>query len=130
MKLKITVDETVYEVDVEVLEDAPAAMSGGGYAAAAVRASSAGAVKVPSTAPKIAAENLEEGKVARSPVHGLVVKVIAKVGQSIQPNDTLIVLEAMKMESAVTAPAAGTVKEIRVKTGDKVETGQVLVVLE
>lgn len=127
MKLKITIDETVYEVDVEVLEDAPAAPSG--YAAAAVRAASAGAVKPPPAAPR-AVENLDEAKVARSPVHGLVVKVIAKVGQSIQPNDTLLVLEAMKMESAVTAPAAGVVKELRVKAGDKVETGQVLVVLE
>lgn len=128
MKLKITIDETVYEVDVDVLEDSPAA-SAGGYAAAAVRAASAGAVKPPPVAPK-AVENLEEAKVARSPVHGLVVKIVAKVGQSIQANDTLMVLEAMKMESAVTASAGGVVKEIRVKTGDKVETGQVLVVLE
>ena len=128
MKLKITLDETVYEVDVEVLEDSPAPV--GGYAAAAVRAASAGAVKPPPVAPKAAAENLDEAKVARSPVHGLVVKVVAKAGQAIQPNDTLMVLEAMKMESAVTASAAGVVREIRVKAGDKVETGQVLAVLE
>ncbi len=127
MKLKITIDETVYEVDVDVLEDSP--LPPGGYAAAAVRASSAGAVKPPPAPPK-AVENLEEARIARSPVHGMVVKVAVHAGEAIQAGDTLLVLEAMKMESAVTADVAGTVQEVRVKAGDKVETGQILVVLE
>ena len=130
MKLKITIDETVYEVEVDVLEDSPAPVAAGGYAAAAARAGSAGAVKPPPAAPKASGEHLDEAKVARSPVHGMVVKVAVRTGQAIQAGDTLMVLEAMKMESAVAAPAQGTVKEVRVKAGDKVETGQVLVVLE
>ena len=54
----------------------------------------------------------------------------AQVGQQIQPDDLLLVVEAMKMETNVTAPLAGTVKNIRVKPGDAVKVGQVLVEFE
>jgi len=93
------------------------------------RASAAGAVKPPPAAPQPVVEDLDGAKVARSPVRGMVVKLAVHEGEAIQEGDTLVVLEAMKMESAVAAPIAGTVQEIRVKVGDKVENGQVLVVL-
>ena len=53
-----------------------------------------------------------------------------KPGQQLQPNDLLLVLEAMKMETNVTAPVAGKVKNINVQPGDGVQVNQVLVELE
>ena len=47
---------------------------------------------------------MNEEKVCRSPVSGIVVRVAAQVGQSLQAGDILLVLEAMKMETNITAP--------------------------
>jgi acetyl-CoA carboxylase biotin carboxyl carrier protein len=57
-------------------------------------------------------------------------KIVVREGQQVQADETLMILESMKMEISVTAPRAGTVKEIRVKETDVVKEGQVLVVLE
>jgi acetyl-CoA carboxylase biotin carboxyl carrier protein len=61
---------------------------------------------------------------------GNVWKVEAQPGQSVEVDDTLIILESMKMEIPVTAPVAGTVKEILVKEQDVVKEGQVLAIIE
>ena len=54
-------------------------------------------------------------------------RAVAQAGQTLQKDDVLLVLEAMKMETSVTAPVAGTVAAIKVKPGDSVQSGQVLV---
>ena len=69
----------------------------------------------------------DEGKVCRSPFSGTVSKISAQAGQTIQVNDVLLVLEAMKMETVITAPIAGKVAKINVNVGDAVQQGQVLV---
>ncbi len=61
---------------------------------------------------------------------GNVWKIEAQPGQAVELDDTLIILESMKMEIPVTAPVAGTVKEILVKEQDVVKEGQVLAVIE
>jgi acetyl-CoA carboxylase biotin carboxyl carrier protein len=61
---------------------------------------------------------------------GNVWKVEAQAGQQVDVDDTLIILESMKMEIPVTAPVAGTVKEILVKEQDVVKEGQVLAIIE
>ena len=71
-----------------------------------------------------------EDKVCRSPVAGIVVRVNAQLGQQIQANDPLLVLEAMKMETNITSPVAGKVKAINANVGDGVQVGQVLVEFE
>jgi methylmalonyl-CoA carboxyltransferase small subunit len=73
---------------------------------------------------------VHEDKVCRSPIAGIVVKVTAQPGQSIQTGDTLLVLEAMKMETNITAPVSGKVLKINVGQGDAVQGGQVLVEFE
>jgi propionyl-CoA carboxylase alpha chain len=65
-----------------------------------------------------------------APMPGGVVRVEVAVGDTVEPGRLLVVLEAMKMEHAVTASAAGTVSEVQVSVGDQVETGRVLVVVE
>ena len=72
----------------------------------------------------------DESKVCRSPFSGTVARVSAQIGQTIQVNDVLMVLEAMKMETVITAPVAGKVAKINANVGDAVQQGQVLVELE
>lgn len=126
MKLKITVDHKTYEVDVEVAEDdRPAVGPSHTYNPVAP-------IGLPSVPPRPAAaeSTVAEDKVCRSPVAGVVVRVNAQVGQQIQANDPLLVLEAMKMETNITAPVAGKVKAVNANVGDGVQVGQVLVEFE
>jgi acetyl-CoA/propionyl-CoA carboxylase biotin carboxyl carrier protein len=64
------------------------------------------------------------------PMQGTIVKVVVAVGDEVEVGQTVCVLEAMKMENAVTAEKAGTVKEIRVAAGDSVGPGDVVAVIE
>ncbi|MCA9184041.1 MAG: biotin/lipoyl-containing protein [Pirellulaceae bacterium] len=131
MKLKITVDGQIYEVDVEV--DQPEARQptyvppvGGGGAAPRAASGPSGSAASPAGAGQ--ERVADESKVCRSPISGVVVKVPVQAGQSIQVDDVLLVLEAMKMETVITAPVAGKIAEIRAQVGDSVKNGQVLVV--
>jgi methylmalonyl-CoA carboxyltransferase small subunit len=63
-------------------------------------------------------------------VSGNVVRLAAQVGQSLQAGDILVVLEAMKMETNITAPAAGKIAAVRVAQGDAVQAGQIVVEFE
>ena len=82
----------------------------------------------PAAAPKAAAGGAGSIKVAAS-VPGKVFKVEAKVGQTVNKGDNLIILEAMKMEIPVVAPEAGTIASIDVAPGDAVENGDILATL-
>ena len=129
MKLKITLDNKVYEVEVEAIEPEPEPLPLSGYIM------QPGVARIPAPAPVPSAktaggENVDENKVCRSPINGIVVKIAAQIGQQIQPGDTLLVLEAMKMETNITAPVAGKVAKVNVNSGDGVQAGQVLVEFE
>lgn len=65
-----------------------------------------------------------------APMAGKIIEVKVKVGDSVQEDDELFTLEAMKMEMPIVATAGGTVKEIKVEPGQAVEGDQVLAVLE
>jgi methylmalonyl-CoA carboxyltransferase small subunit len=71
----------------------------------------------------------DESKLCRSPIAGVVVRVAAEVGKPVKAQDPLVVLEAMKMESSITAPRDGTPAVVHVKPGDAVKAGEVLVEL-
>jgi biotin carboxyl carrier protein len=60
----------------------------------------------------------------RSPIPGRVAKLLAKAGDKVAGGQTIVVLEAMKMENELRAPRAGTVSEIRCAEGAPVEAGQ------
>lgn len=62
-----------------------------------------------------------------SPLPGTVTKLCVKVGDAVKSGDTVLMLEAMKMENAITAEASGTVKAILVDAGAQVQSGQALV---
>ncbi len=65
-----------------------------------------------------------------APMPGTVVKVAVEAGQQVEKGDTVLVLEAMKMQHTVSAPTAGTVTEINVQPGAQVASGEVLAVVE
>ncbi len=60
----------------------------------------------------------------RSPIPGRVAKLLAKAGDKVAAGQTVVVLEAMKMENELRAPRAGTVSEVRCAEGAPVEAGQ------
>ncbi len=62
-----------------------------------------------------------------APMPGMVLKLVVAVGDSVKKGDSLIVLEAMKMENNIKAAGDGIVSEIAVAPGDKVEKNQVLI---
>ncbi len=69
------------------------------------------------------------GKIA-VPMQGTIVKIEVEVGQSVAKGDTVVVLEAMKMENNVAADIDGTVTAVNVEAGASVTSGQVVVVIE
>jgi methylmalonyl-CoA carboxyltransferase small subunit len=126
VKLKITIDEKTYEVDVEAVEPEAPAPPPRGYAVESAP------LRVPAAAPAapVAAGPVNEEKVCRSPITGTVVKVLAQPGQAIQVGDALLVLEAMKMETNITAPVSGKLASVKVAPGESVQSGQVVVEFE
>ena len=65
-----------------------------------------------------------------APLPGRVTHVAVRAGDRVGPGDTLLVIEAMKMENEFKASAAGTVAEVRVEAGQTVNAGDVLLVLD
>ncbi|HEY2595739.1 MAG TPA: biotin/lipoyl-containing protein [Chloroflexota bacterium] len=66
----------------------------------------------------------------KSPMPGLLVRVLCSVGDEVQASQPLVVLQAMKMENELSLPRGGTVSAVRAEAGQTVEQGQVLVVVE
>lgn len=65
-----------------------------------------------------------------APMPGSVLDVKVKEGDSVKEGDTLLILEAMKMENEITAPVSGVVKNIKVSNGATVNTGDLMLVIE
>ncbi|MEE9251782.1 MAG: biotin/lipoyl-containing protein [Thermodesulfobacteriota bacterium] len=78
------------------------------------------------TAAAGAAEGIQEIK---SPMPSSVVKVLKGLGEAVKEGESVIVVEAMKMESELKSPIAGKVKEVNVEPGNAVESGTVLLVI-
>lgn len=122
MKLKIAINGTAYDVEVEDAAE-PASLEHSG-AVPLVQSS------VLRTAAINASSDFDESKVVRSPLAGVVTRVQTHQGQQVKANQLLLLLEAMKMEIKIPAHTAGTVKSVEVATGDAVRPNQVLVCLE
>ena len=69
-------------------------------------------------------------KEIKAPMPGAILDVLVKVGDQVQANDQLIVLEAMKMENVIKSPGEGVVGKIHVETKENVEKNQVLISFE
>lgn len=130
MKYKVTLNNRVYEVEVEMgqamLVDEYDAVAPAPAAAPAAPAVVSVASAAPAAAPAAA---LASGEVVKSPMPGNILKINVAPGQKVEEGDVLIVLEAMKMENEIVATKSGTVAQIAVSKGAVVETGAPLVVI-
>ena len=130
MKLEISIDGKAYQLDVEVLEEDRAPRPRG-YLPPHHPPSTVRSLHTPPAAAPAADEGpVDEAHVCRSPVAGVVIRIKAEVGQTLHQDDLIMVLEAMKMETNVTAPITGKVKAIKVAEGDGVKANQVMVEFE
>lgn len=132
MKLKITVHGVAYEVDVEVLDaegdflqQSPLPM----HAAAAPMAAPAPAAPMAAPA-RPAAAPTGDGSNVLSPIAGTVLEVKCKPGDEVKNGQELLVIEAMKMETAISAHRDGKVKAVPVAAGDAVRENELLVEFE
>ena len=116
--LQVTVNGKAYTA--ELMQDENAAPK-----VAAVKPAAAAA---PSAAPAAApAAPAGAGKAVESPLPGVVVSIAVSAGQAVKAGDTLLTLEAMKMENAIQAEADGTVTKVIVAVGQSVQSGDPLV---
>ena len=127
MKYTATLNGKQYEVELERIDayepmprygEAPAAP-----AAPAPAPAPAAPAPAPAAAPATGATTVE------APMPGKILNIKVSAGQAVKFGETVIVMEAMKMETEIVAPADGTVAQILVKAGDAVDTGAALVTL-
>lgn len=127
MKYKVTLNNRVYEVEVEMgqamlIDEYDAVAPAAPAALTAVPAAPAAPAAVPAAA-------LASGEVVKAPMPGNILKINVAPGQKVEEGDVLIVLEAMKMENEIVATKSGTVAQVAVSKGAVVETGAPLVVI-
>lgn len=108
---KVNVNGNVYEITIEVIDKAD--------------------IKEPvktETAPVAPVVNAGD-KTVKAPLNGTILKVNVKNGQTVKAGDTLMIIEAMKMENEIPAPCDGTVTSISVTEGAGVEAGAIVCTL-
>ncbi len=66
----------------------------------------------------------------KAPMPGLILEVHVKVGDAVKENDTLLILEAMKMENVIHSPREGVIKSVTIKQGETVDKNALLIVFE
>ena len=118
--LIVTVNGVAYNVTVEEGTGAPVAAAA--PAAPAPAPAAAPAAPEASAAPAGAAGAV----VVNAPMPGNILDVKVKPGDSVKAGDTLLILEAMKMENEISAPQDGTIATIDVRKGDVVDSGALL----
>jgi methylmalonyl-CoA carboxyltransferase small subunit len=116
LKLRITIDGTTYEADVEVVDEEEELDEAADHVYAE-----------PVYTPP---ENEGSDRECRSPVMGLVIRVEVRAGEKVEAGQRVLVLEAMKMETHLTVKRSCSVKKVHVATGDSVKIGQLLVEFE
>lgn len=110
-KYRVTVNGSLYEIEIEEMD-----------ASAAKRAPAA----APAPAAKPAAAPVGAGTKVNAPMPGTILDVKVQAGQSVKRGQVLVILEAMKMENEIQAPCDGKITGVNVRKGDSVETAALL----
>ena len=120
-KYRVTVNGTTYEVDVEQV--------GGEIAKASAPVAQAPETVKPAASASVPATSAPagNGEKVTAPMPGTILKVNVAPGNNVKKGESLLVLEAMKMENEIVAPCDGTVASVLVSQGASVSTGDVLV---
>jgi len=127
MKLNIAIDGQMYEVEVEVAEDDDHPRMLDNRPTPAATTIQSVVLRTPHKPDSSLDPDDREAKLCRSPLAGIVVHVPVAAGQYLQEPDLMVLLEAMKMETAITAPVEGKLKSVNVAPGESVMVNQVLV---
>ena len=129
--LRITVNGTPYDVQVEEVGASAAPVAPAAPVAAPVAAPApqpaAPAAPAPAAAPAAPAAGAE---VISSPMPGTILSINVEAGKNVKKGDVLVVLEAMKMENEIMAPKDAVVAAVHVNKGDSVDSGTPLVSLQ
>ena len=124
----VFVGDEYYQVEVEPTGGARISTMPANRPAAAPAAPPKAAEPVAAKETKAASAVAVEGAVL-APMPGMIIRYEVEVGQQVKAGDTVVILEAMKMETTLPAPIDGTVKELRFKSGDRVVRDDVLAVI-
>ena len=125
MKYKVTLNDKVFEVEVE--EGRAVVLSQG--VATAPAAPVAPVAPATPAAPAAPAAPAGSGEAVTSPLPGTVLEIKVSAGQAVKSGEVLVVIEAMKMENEIMAPKDGTVTGVATTKGASVESGTVLLYL-
>ena len=129
---KVEVNGIPFEVEMQgsslVEEDLPTQVADE-TAAPAVAAAPAAVEAAPAAPAALAAGAPGAGAPVKAPLPGVVAKILVSVGQAVKKGETVLVLEAMKMENNITAEADGKITGICVAAGDSVMEGTTLVTI-
>ena len=120
-KYRVTVNGTVYEIELEELTGA--APSAPAAPAAAAPAAAAPAAPAPAAAPA-------GGEQVTSPMPGTILAVNVAVGDTVKRGQVLMILEAMKMENEIMCPCDGKIASVNASKGSSVESGTLLCVIQ
>ena len=123
-KYKITLNGKAYELDVELLDGSAA------VAAPAKAPTAAPKTQPAASAPKAAAPVAGGAGSVAAPMPGTILRVNKNVGDTVNAGESVVVLEAMKMENDINAPKAGKIKSIAVAQGQTVAAGELLFEVE
>jgi pyruvate carboxylase subunit B len=128
----VFVNDEYYQVEVDPGSGAPTIIQPSSSPAQA----SAAPPKPAEQAPAVTSTPADKEKLAamdgalNAPMPGLIIRYEVEVGQKVKAGDTIVILEAMKMESALPSPIDGTVKELRLKPGDRVAKDDIIAIID
>ena len=144
-RYRVTIGEHVWEVDARVMRDGLVSLLIGGvsYQADVTRDDAAQHVEIDGESYVVEVEEYQRhvirtrgraggtagGQILKSPMPGRITHVAVRAGDPVEAGDTLVVIEAMKMENELKAGRAGAVAEVRVEPGQAVNPGDVLIVI-
>ncbi|MBR3423275.1 MAG: acetyl-CoA carboxylase biotin carboxyl carrier protein subunit [Clostridia bacterium] len=121
-KYSVKVNGNVYEVEVEEI-------TGSAPVEAKAEPAPAAPAAAPVPAPEKKSETPAGGIAVKAPMPGTVLKMNVKVGDKVEKNSLVCILEAMKMENEIFSPEAGTVTAINAPQGATVNSGDAIVTL-
>lgn len=127
-KFRVLVNGSEYNVEIEEISDGAQSTPA---AASPIASAPRPATPAPAqpTKPAAAPQTTTPGGAIVAPMPGTILSVEVEVGTAVTKGQTLLVLEAMKMENEIQAPADGTVQELNVSQGLSVNAGDTLIVL-
>jgi methylmalonyl-CoA carboxyltransferase small subunit len=120
LKRRVVIDGKTYEVEYDGVNEKSSLPPASNLAQSIV---------LPTPQASEEASDVDESKLCRSPIAGIVTRINVAPGRSVKAGEVLVVVEAMKMENNLTASAAAVVKSVNVKVGDTVKPRQVIVTL-